>query len=313
MTDQASVPDLDSLLNKLCAADESMRLLLEGSDQTFLSEDPPASETVLRDTFQQVLAATPSVLALMGQLTTQEPPEDDLLDISSLARVVDDDNDKQALSPSSAIKAFLEQRPLSSFGGSTTAPTSPTNSPVRFSDSGFLGSLFSTPPEPTLFLPKEIFQSEEPPNPSPLSTADSESLLPARPSEQLLTDATKHRSFGSRPSSPFLGNWNGRSNRGTMSFQKAQCFKTRQCRFWLDGRCTRGDECTFAHCGAELREKPNLLKTKICAKWRQGHCFKPQAECSYAHGLEDLRVLPSAQLSPGGASRAASFGSPLGF
>eukprot|EP01056_Protomagalhaensia_sp_Gyna25_P000041 Protomagalhaensia_sp_Gyna_25__40@NODE_101_length_5263_cov_71_008806_g78_i0_p3_GENE_NODE_101_length_5263_cov_71_008806_g78_i0NODE_101_length_5263_cov_71_008806_g78_i0_p3_ORF_typecomplete_len213_score37_51zfCCCH_3/PF15663_5/1_2e09zf_CCCH_4/PF18345_1/7_2e09zf_CCCH_4/PF18345_1/3_6e03zf_CCCH_4/PF18345_1/1_5e03zfCCCH/PF00642_24/1_9e05zfCCCH/PF00642_24/0_045zfCCCH_4/PF18044_1/2_2e06zfCCCH_4/PF18044_1/5_6e02zfCCCH_4/PF18044_1/6_2e03zfCCCH_2/PF14608_6/0_00014zfCCCH_2/PF14608_6/49Torus/PF16131_5/0_0038Tor len=78
-----------------------------------------------------------------------------------------------------------------------------------------------------------------------------------------------------------------------MSFQKAQCFKTRQCRFWLDGRCTRGEDCTFAHCGTELREKPNLLKTKICTKWRQGHCFKPQAECSYAHGIQDLRVPPS--------------------
>lgn len=74
-----------------------------------------------------------------------------------------------------------------------------------------------------------------------------------------------------------------------MSFQKIQCFKTKQCRFWLDGRCTRGDECTFAHCDGELREKPDLTKTKICAKWRAGQCDKADVLCSYAHGVEELR------------------------
>lgn len=74
-----------------------------------------------------------------------------------------------------------------------------------------------------------------------------------------------------------------------MSFQKIQCFKTKQCRFWLDGRCTRGDECTFAHCDGELREKPDLTKTKICAKWRAGQCDKPDVLCSYAHGVGELR------------------------
>lgn len=104
-----------------------------------------------------------------------------------------------------------------------------------------------------------------------------------------LQQATNGQVIAASPSS---------STSRVMSFQKAQCFKTRQCRFWLDGRCTRGDECTFAHCGNELREKPNLVKTKICSKWKLGHCSKQQHQCSYAHGLEDLRVLPSAVGGP---------------
>lgn len=68
-----------------------------------------------------------------------------------------------------------------------------------------------------------------------------------------------------------------------------RCFKTKRCRFWLEGRCSRGDSCTYAHTEVELRPTPDLSKTKICSKWKKGLCDKPSHECTYAHGVQDLR------------------------
>ncbi|EZG86314.1 zinc finger protein [Gregarina niphandrodes] len=75
-----------------------------------------------------------------------------------------------------------------------------------------------------------------------------------------------------------------------MTRSGCRCFKTKQCKFWLEGRCTRGESCTYAHTDQELRPAPNLKKTKMCARWRQGQCALRADECSYAHGVEDLRA-----------------------
>lgn len=74
-----------------------------------------------------------------------------------------------------------------------------------------------------------------------------------------------------------------------ITIQRVQCFKTKRCRFWLEGRCTRGDACTYAHTDIELRAPPDLTKTKLCTRWKRGICDKTPQECAYAHGIEDLR------------------------
>lgn len=74
-----------------------------------------------------------------------------------------------------------------------------------------------------------------------------------------------------------------------------QFHKTRLCSFFQKGLCNRGSGCSFAHCGTELEGAPNLMKTSLCLAWKGGTCPHPAAECRFAHGKHDMRVLPSKQ------------------
>lgn len=68
-------------------------------------------------------------------------------------------------------------------------------------------------------------------------------------------------------------------------------FKFTFCKYFFRGKCTRGSTCTFAHGVEELRERPQLSKTRICEKWRQGACEHINPEnCRFAHGKDDLRI-----------------------
>eukprot|EP01068_Selenidium_serpulae_P003969 Selendium_serpulae@DN3362_c0_g1_i1.p1 len=73
-------------------------------------------------------------------------------------------------------------------------------------------------------------------------------------------------------------------------FPNSQCFKTKLCSFNMIGQCTR-QNCSFAHCATEVREAPDLTKTKVCNNWKQGNCVQGEA-CRFAHGNEDLRQHP---------------------
>lgn len=64
--------------------------------------------------------------------------------------------------------------------------------------------------------------------------------------------------------------------------------KTQWCRYLQRG-CLRGDQCDFAHTLEELKSPPDLSKTAICKLWALGFCPKPQTECPFAHGPNDLR------------------------
>ncbi|CAD7945933.1 unnamed protein product [Amoebophrya sp. A120] len=65
--------------------------------------------------------------------------------------------------------------------------------------------------------------------------------------------------------------------------------KTRICSFWMKGLCSRGSACGFAHGRAQLRQQPDLYKTKRCATFdRYGHCQAGE-NCRFAHGGDELR------------------------
>ena len=78
---------------------------------------------------------------------------------------------------------------------------------------------------------------------------------------------------------------------GAESSQRESLFtKTRMCRFFLTGACSRGDQCAFAHGEAQLVAQPNLSKTKLCRVYAaSGECA--DAQCAFAHGKHELRKL----------------------
>lgn len=63
--------------------------------------------------------------------------------------------------------------------------------------------------------------------------------------------------------------------------------KTVYCKHFLRGHCKFGHQCAYAHSPEELVPKPNLVKTKLCAKFLSGTC--DNENCKYAHELEEVR------------------------
>eukprot|EP00928_Gymnodinium_smaydae_P067304 TRINITY_DN50267_c0_g1_i1.p1 TRINITY_DN50267_c0_g1~~TRINITY_DN50267_c0_g1_i1.p1 ORF type:complete len:222 (+),score=20.19 TRINITY_DN50267_c0_g1_i1:67-732(+) len=65
--------------------------------------------------------------------------------------------------------------------------------------------------------------------------------------------------------------------------------KTRKCRFFGMGICTRGETCKFAHVTAEARPPLNVSRTKMCpALLKTGMC--QDEKCDHAHRREDLQT-----------------------
>jgi len=66
--------------------------------------------------------------------------------------------------------------------------------------------------------------------------------------------------------------------------------KTKLCKFWSRGHCSRGRACTFAHGRKELREQPNLFRTELCFEFMStGTCYHGAA-CKYAHNEREIRA-----------------------
>jgi len=64
---------------------------------------------------------------------------------------------------------------------------------------------------------------------------------------------------------------------------------TRMCQFYLEGRCGRGSECTFAHGHEQMRQLPDLYKTSLCKELSTtGQCTNG-AVCAFAHSEGELR------------------------
>lgn len=67
-----------------------------------------------------------------------------------------------------------------------------------------------------------------------------------------------------------------------------QFSKTKLCKFNVIGKCTKGEQCPFAHENLDLRKLPDLRCTKLCKMLIQtGQCTSKG--CTYAHTKEELR------------------------
>eukprot|EP00928_Gymnodinium_smaydae_P076715 TRINITY_DN59788_c0_g1_i1.p1 TRINITY_DN59788_c0_g1~~TRINITY_DN59788_c0_g1_i1.p1 ORF type:complete len:356 (-),score=46.79 TRINITY_DN59788_c0_g1_i1:247-1314(-) len=79
---------------------------------------------------------------------------------------------------------------------------------------------------------------------------------------------------------------NGKANGGVSAQQQ----KTLACKFWLEGKCLRGEQCAFAHSAEEQRLACKLV---MCRFERDGYC-RQGSECWFAHS-EDERLANSAE------------------
>ena len=68
---------------------------------------------------------------------------------------------------------------------------------------------------------------------------------------------------------------------------RKQFHKTSMCRYFFEGSCRKGGNCSHAHSEQELNEKPVLSRTRMCKSiLRTGKC--ESADCSFAHDVSDL-------------------------
>jgi len=72
--------------------------------------------------------------------------------------------------------------------------------------------------------------------------------------------------------------------------------KTRLCKFFRRGQCTRGEACTFAHGKRQLRAQPDLYRTQPCIDFAKTGSCSFGAGCRYAHSADEMR--PSDLLKP---------------
>lgn len=69
---------------------------------------------------------------------------------------------------------------------------------------------------------------------------------------------------------------------------RTQMQKTKMCEFFLNGKCKYGADCAFAHHESEIRNAPDLKKTRLCHAFSKGRC--DDSDCNFAHGQEELRT-----------------------
>lgn len=67
--------------------------------------------------------------------------------------------------------------------------------------------------------------------------------------------------------------------------------KTKMCNYHVQGACTFGADCLFAHSADELHNIPNLHKTQMCPDFANGSCNN--VNCNFAHGEEELKPFPA--------------------
>ncbi|KAL7067116.1 zinc finger, CCCH type domain-containing protein [Cryptosporidium serpentis] len=79
------------------------------------------------------------------------------------------------------------------------------------------------------------------------------------------------------------------NSNGCCEMVKRQLYKTKMCPFLPEGKCSKGDFCSFAHSQEQLRPLPNLKFTKLCELVSSGKKCT-DVNCVYAHNREDLRI-----------------------
>eukprot|EP00931_Biecheleriopsis_adriatica_P016199 TRINITY_DN12012_c0_g2_i1.p1 TRINITY_DN12012_c0_g2~~TRINITY_DN12012_c0_g2_i1.p1 ORF type:complete len:228 (-),score=18.98 TRINITY_DN12012_c0_g2_i1:5-688(-) len=76
---------------------------------------------------------------------------------------------------------------------------------------------------------------------------------------------------------------------------------TKLCKFHAEGKCKRGESCTFAHSSEQIRDQPDFSKTRLCAAFKRvGRCTRG-TDCKFAHGNDDR------SLRFGGQALAANY------
>eukprot|EP00930_Biecheleria_cincta_P019470 TRINITY_DN1484_c0_g5_i1.p1 TRINITY_DN1484_c0_g5~~TRINITY_DN1484_c0_g5_i1.p1 ORF type:complete len:216 (-),score=30.63 TRINITY_DN1484_c0_g5_i1:333-980(-) len=72
-------------------------------------------------------------------------------------------------------------------------------------------------------------------------------------------------------------------------FGREMFTKTKMCKFHRMGKCAKGTQCPWAHSASELKEVPDLSRTKLCRELiAKGHCTN--ANCKYAHSKKECRA-----------------------
>jgi len=71
---------------------------------------------------------------------------------------------------------------------------------------------------------------------------------------------------------------------------KNALYKTRTCKDYEIGVCSRGTSCDFAHSVAELRPMPDWSCTKMCSVLLQAAGSCHNATCKYAHSEKELKT-----------------------
>merc|ERR1719272_1662200 len=83
--------------------------------------------------------------------------------------------------------------------------------------------------------------------------------------------------------------------------------KTKLCRAFLSGGCN-DENCYFAHGETDLRVTEGIYKTQICNFFERGYCKKGD-RCNHAHGAVDLRPSAPSASTPMGKTSPSSQGS----
>jgi len=110
-------------------------------------------------------------------------------------------------------------------------------------------------------------------------------MPPGPPSQPLSNGSPPPQRPRGRKSRGSSRNQDGQSQRSVLSTQMQ---KTKLCDFHKEGRCKYGASCVFAHSSEELKDMPDLRKTRICTAFTQGNCSN--LDCNFAHGTEELRM-----------------------
>jgi len=85
---------------------------------------------------------------------------------------------------------------------------------------------------------------------------------------------------------------------------RSVCLKTKMCKFFITGQCTKEDQCMYAHSKDELKPAPNLSRTKVCPSLAESG-FCTTKDCPYAHDRSEIRTVRLAKQSASGQDRTA--------
>jgi len=93
--------------------------------------------------------------------------------------------------------------------------------------------------------------------------------------------------------------------------------KTKLCKFYMTGQCTRWGSCAFAHHADELQPLPNFYRTRPCPELVETGKCRRGSQCTFAHTRDEMRMpmashsdprRRSCQTSSNGSARTAAGG-----